>query len=98
MQVSSVANHGVDIEAFQRVLSTGQSILCEVDVGVSEAQRGAFLSALSVAKRALIPCPYAVLAMGDVRNRRGSAGDEYLVNRHSWNTNKIFTHVSVYLR
>mmetsp|Transcript_33621 Transcript_33621/g.39521 ORF Transcript_33621/g.39521 Transcript_33621/m.39521 type:complete len:2664 (+) Transcript_33621:57-8048(+) len=78
VQVSSIENHGVDIDAFQRVLSTGQSVLCEVDVGISETQRGCFLSALSVAKRALVPSPYAVLAMGDVRNRRGSIGDEYL--------------------
>ena len=76
--VNSDKNHGVNVEAIQRILSTGQSCIADVDVGLAADQRGAFLAAIQMAKRGLVPSPCTVLAMGDLRNRHGILGDEYL--------------------
>ena len=78
VHVNSDKNHGVDVEAIQRILSTGQSCIADVDVGLAADQRGAFLAAIQMAKRGLVPSPCTVLAMGDLRNRHGILGDEYL--------------------
>ena len=46
VHVNSDKNHGVDVEAIQRILSTGQSCIADVDVGLAADQRGAFLAAM----------------------------------------------------
>jgi len=48
VHVRSNLHHGADVGALQRILSTGQSIVCEVDPGGSAAQRNAFINAVHI--------------------------------------------------
>ena len=68
-------SYGVDCAAFQNILSAGQSIIADVDVGMSAATRGAFVQALAATKAALVPAPSCVVVLADPRNRHGAAGD-----------------------
>jgi len=69
--VDSTINEGLDVKAAQRALSAGQSVVMSVDVGLSAKQRGAFVGAAEISRRALVPSPCVILVLGDVRNRAG---------------------------
>lgn len=49
------------------------SVICNVDIGIGERQRRAFLQRLATVKEALIPTPNFVMVIGDGKNRSGGA-------------------------
>lgn len=50
-------------------------MICDVDIGIGERHRRAFLQRLSTVKNGIIPTPKVILVVGDDKNRCGRAGD-----------------------
>ena len=50
-------------------------MICNVDIGIGNRQRSAFLQRLAVLKNCLVPAPKILLVVGDGKNQRGGALD-----------------------
>ncbi|CAM9212025.1 unnamed protein product [Ectocarpus sp. 13 AM-2016] len=68
-------NMGLHVGDLQRALSIRCSVVCNVDIGIGQRCRRAFLHRLAIAKDALIPTPKFVLVVGDSKNRAGGSLD-----------------------
>ncbi|CAN0540717.1 unnamed protein product, partial [Ectocarpus sp. 12 AP-2014] len=68
-------NVGLHVGDLQRALSIRCSVVCNVDIGIGQRCRRAFLHKLAIAKDALIPTPKFVLVVGDSKNRAGGPLD-----------------------
>lgn len=51
------------------------NVICNVDIGLGERHRKAFLQRMAVVKNALIPTPTLILVVGDCKNRSGGPLD-----------------------
>jgi len=68
VRVSTTANLGLDIAQMQAVLSTGYSVIADVDAGICVNTRRSFMDAVTIVKKALQPNPQVVLVLGDNEN------------------------------
>jgi hypothetical protein len=59
---------GLDIPHMQAILSAGYSVVTDVDAGLTAATRREFISAVAIAKKALVPSPQVVLVLGNNEN------------------------------
>jgi len=64
-----IGSKGLNVSLLQDVLSGGQSIILETDIGQSGKDRNAFLRQFSVAKNTLVPRPMFILVKGSDLNR-----------------------------
>jgi len=65
---------GLCSETFQNILSTGCSILAEVDNGIIQKTRDQFLQRLAMVKACLVPVPSCVLLIGHLENGTRDSG------------------------
>lgn len=68
IRVSTPVNLGLDIAHMQAVLSTGYSVIVDIDAGLCVNTRRAFIDAMTIVKKALQPNPKIVLLLGDDDN------------------------------
>jgi hypothetical protein len=66
----------IDVPAVQAILDLGNSVVLDCDIGLGAAQRRAFLSAFTTAKKALVPTPLCLLVCGAADNRHGSGAEQ----------------------
>ncbi|CAN0145147.1 unnamed protein product [Scytosiphon promiscuus] len=75
IHTDKVESMGLHIGDLQQAISTRSRTVCNVDVGIGERCRKAFLQRVAVAKEALVPTPSFILVVGDRKNRSGSPLD-----------------------
>jgi hypothetical protein len=63
------------IESLQNIFDVGMSAIVDVDVGIGNIARNAFVQEFTTIRSALRPIPYCVLFQGHKSNRHGSGAD-----------------------
>ncbi|CAM9205390.1 unnamed protein product [Chrysoparadoxa australica] len=69
---------GLPVTKLQGALSSGYSVICDVDMGICSATRAEFVHAVNIAKATLIPAPSMLLVTGSPENRVGNGTEMHL--------------------